>query len=288
MSLDEKAGVNCEKDHKFRTLPENLRDPATKHFSYIGISKGREFAGPTSSIFYKRFVSAQQEADSNKAFESSLPEVIDILKKLDPTPINIRTNLKEPALELLQRFWPKAATMTVDLNNQAQRLLLRGVMELVSQASLSAESKRNAAALLDPFNNVLLIMPSGPIPSINNPLELPQPSPLQSALMNLTRAYAECRRLGGKAMNGNLPHPKRCKWVLLHGPGKEATDIMDLGAFGSTLEEKPHDSVEDKSLCYFVERQSERELETMIRSFPPLYKDTIFKKRPFHLKTFAA
>ena len=166
----------------------------------------------------------------------------------------------------------------MDITQPADREFLYAQMDAVAGMTNSSTQLRNSAALLDPFNNILLIVGYEPNATPDN-------IGLETPFMQLTRKYAECRRDILMAQDGHLPHPKRCKFVLLNGPGSNALDVMDLGAYGSTLE-GPAQSGNDLSLSYFYPTQSTEALAAMIQAFPPLYSQTI-KINPRHISRYS-
>ena len=163
----------------------------------------------------------------------------------------------------------------MDITKDDEREILRAHMELVAEKTKVSSLVRNSAALIDPFNHVLLIMGYGSNAT-------PDDVGLETPFMTLTRSYAECRRKSSWAKDGYLPHPKRCKFVLLNEPSQNALDVMNLGAYGSTLEGPPQ-AGNKFSLCYFNPTQSPESLTAMIKAFPPLYSQTI-NITPVHLR----
>ncbi|WKT49503.1 hypothetical protein QSH57_014450 [Fusarium oxysporum f. sp. vasinfectum] len=233
MSYDANAGINWNQKWNFQSLPANLR---TKR-----------------SVFYEKAISGQLSQAAAAAFADSLPKIGPIFASEDPTPLNIRTlGPDSPQKRLLSQKWPLAAIYTTNISTVSGRAKLWALM--------SAIGLGNSAALIDPFDNLLMVMAGGPF-IINTPL------------FNLIRAYTDVRRAtqspgGAPATDCHVPHPKRCKIVLFRGPGTQATDIMDLGIYGSSLN-SPNQS--GGGLFYFKATQSPESLASMIQELPPLY-----------------
>ena len=98
-------------------------------------------------------------------------------------------------------------------------------------------------------------------------------SPIRTAVMELVRSYTKLRWDAAR-QGGTAPlHPKHCTLYTFSGPGRDALDVMAVGAIGSTLEgpvARP-----ETYWRYFRPAQSAVALGEMLRSFPPLYRDVI-------------
>ncbi|QKD59122.1 cytidine deaminase-like protein [Fusarium oxysporum Fo47] len=254
MSYDANAGINWNQKWNFQGLPANLREQAQQQFSYFAVPELQlNWQGPKRSVFYEKAISGQLSQAAAAAFADSLPKIGPIFASEDPTPLNIRTlGPDSPQKRLLSQKWPLAAIYTTNISKVSGRAKLWALM--------SAIGLGNSAALIDPFDNLLMVMSGGPF-IINTPL------------FNLIQAYTDVRRAtqspgGASATDGHVPHPKRCKIVLFKGPGTQATDIMDLGIYGSSLN-SPNQS--GGGLFYFKATQSPESLASMIQELPPLY-----------------
>ena len=276
ISHDDRAGIDWKFDVKFSGVPKTIRDQTLRQFAYLGLTNGKPFAGSPSSIFNRASIPAQLDQDSLSAFQDSLPIVQKILDGEDPEPVNI-ADLPPGSLQrqILRNVWPHAAALKLDIAKADDRGYLLGIMELEAERTKVSPQFRNAAALIDSFNNVLLMTGYAPNSTTDT-------VGIETPFMRLTRSYAKCRRIASKANDGCLPHPKRCKFVLLNGPGPNALDLMDLGAYGSTLEGPAHQGNEP-SLSYFKPTQTPEALAAMIKAFPPLYSE-IININPVHLK----
>jgi cytosine deaminase len=100
--------------------------------------------------------------------------------------------------------------------------------------------------------------------------------------MEVTRQYAQLRY---HLMQGStpekaaevrryLPHPKEGSFVFALGPDSSAQSLMDLGAYGSTME-GPLPDENPRQFQYAVPRMTEEQLSSMCSSLPPLYSATI-------------
>ncbi|KAF6817862.1 hypothetical protein CPLU01_13483 [Colletotrichum plurivorum] len=256
MSLDDMAGVNYKADDKLLTIPAAMRLGALTQFSYLGLqgSPARAFAGSPSSVFLGQSIPQSDDATSLANFTQSAEIVHQILDGLDPAPVNILSSSGGNALNIVKHFYPQAAALNL---------------------THSPSGRRNAAALIDPFGNVLMIA-GYEAPALGG-------TELDTPFMVLTRNYATCRKLT-LGVDGALPHPKRCNWVLLKEPGDTLeTDLMDLGAYGSTMEGALLEGVET-NLFYFEPQQTLESLAQMVKAQPPLHSDVI-KVKPVQLRT---
>lgn len=166
------------------------------------------------------------------------------------------------------RVWPLAGeARKVDPSTVGGRSTLFDYMKQVEELSKIPSQLPNPAAIIDPFHNMLLITGYEAHVTLEN-------LGLEMLFMQLTRSYAECRKAASMGRDGYLPHPKRCNFVLLNGPGQTALDVMDLGAHGSTLEGPVQPGIEISD-CYFRPTQSPRDLDAVIRAFPSLYSQNI-------------
>lgn len=166
------------------------------------------------------------------------------------------------------RVWPLTGeARKVDPSTVGGRSTLLDYMKQVEELSNIPGQLPNATAIIDPFHIMLLITGSEAHVTLEN-------LGLEMLLVQFTRSYAGCREAASMGRDGYLPHPKRCNFVLLNGPDQTALDVMDLGAYGSTLE-GPVQPGNEISVCYFRPTQSPRDIDAMIRAFPPLYSQNI-------------
>ncbi|KAF6838676.1 hypothetical protein CMUS01_04527 [Colletotrichum musicola] len=277
ISLDDMAGVNYKADDKLLVIPEAMRPEALAQFSYLGLQGNpvRAFAGSPRSVFVNQSIPQSDDAASLANFTQSAKIVYRILDELDPAPVNVLSPGGASGLKIVKHFYPQAAVLNVDLTSGPSCLALRAAMTLVAQLRHSPSGRRNAAALIDPFGNVLMIA-GYEAPALGG-------TELDTPFMVLTRNYATCRKLT-LGVDGALPHPKRCNWVLLKGAGDTLeTDLMDLGAYGSTMEGALPEDVET-NFFYFDPQQTAESLAKMTKALPPLYSDVI-KVNPIQLRT---
>jgi cytosine deaminase len=100
--------------------------------------------------------------------------------------------------------------------------------------------------------------------------------------MECTRAYAQLRyklMAGADAARQQevrryLGHPKEGTFVFAMGPGADATSVMDLGAYGSTME-GPLPPAERAQFQYVRPGMPDSDLAALCAALPPLYREEI-------------
>lgn len=265
ISKDDTAGLDAKNDGQFTTLPEDLRDEAQEQFSYFGTDQGREFQGSEQSIFSGARISGDVEKRSLDAFMESLGKVRATVGRLGSiTPDQLQDPGKHATAEVtaaLQKQDPAALSVKVDPKTLGPKLGAR-LLDVATRSKISGNSF-DAAALVDPFGNVLLTVGGQE-----------SHSPIRTPFMELTRRYAQaCSEAGAEGTN-QLAHFKHCKVVTLFGPGDEPTDIMELGAYGSSVE-GPLPEGSSRHWEYLRPRQSEADVRKTIERLPPLYSQII-------------
>ncbi|MBM3464988.1 MAG: nucleoside deaminase [Armatimonadetes bacterium] len=266
-ALDTFAGVNFKGDGKYETLPEGPRQMAKDKFGYVGIEGGRAFQGPQDAPYPNATIPAEVEKRSLDVFTGSLDEVkrqINAAGGGDVKPIDAHELLhgaSPEVLGVLRAKDPQALSLRVDPNNPGLDLGQRLVD--VATASAKAGNSFDAAALVDPNGNVMMVVGGQE-----------SHSPIRTPFMELTRAWASARAEAGPTGAAFLPHIKDCKVVTLMGPGRGATGVMQLGAYGSSVE-GPAPASESAHWQYVIPSQTQAELDQEIANLPPLYSQVI-------------
>jgi tRNA(Arg) A34 adenosine deaminase TadA len=265
ISKDVTAGLDFKGDGQFTSLPEELRDEAQDQFSYFGTDGGRAYQGSDRSPFTGARIPGEIEQRSLDAFLASLSQV---KKTIGESGSVEPEELKDPALHAtpeikaaLHKQDSGALSIKVDPKELGPELGAR-LTDIATRSQMNGNSF-DAAALVDPFGNVLVT--TGGQESH---------SPIRTPFMELTRKYAEARSEAGADGIHQLAHFKHCTVVTLYGPGDEATDIMELGAYGSSVE-GPLPEGSSRHWQYIRPRQSEEELQQTVDRLPPLYSEII-------------
>jgi len=265
ISKDVTAGLDFKGDGEFTSLPTELRDEAQSQFSYFGTDGGRSYQGSQKGPFAGARIPGQVEKRSLDAFLASLSQVKETIGQLGSVEPD---KLKDPALHAtpqikaaLSKQDPAALSIKVDPKKLGPELGAR-LVDIATRSQMNGNSF-DAAALVDPFGNVLVT--TGGQESH---------SPIRTPFMELTRKYAEARANSGPDGVEQLAHFKNCTVVTLYGPGDEATDIMELGAYGSSVE-GPLPEGSSRHWQYIRPRQSEEEVQKTVDRLPPLYSEII-------------
>ncbi len=274
---DPTAGVNYDASFTFASLPEALRERAAARFFYpavLGASCfARDSAGPApKSFFIGKTIAEPTQALCSLAFEATSSKVQALLNTDLP-----RSQLKDPAtlasthpvIRKLRLLYPDALAYRCTPHTPDAGLapFLRRAMDL----DRAEGGQGDAVALLDAFGNLLLCSPG----------RLAQSS-ICTAFMECTRRYAQLRY---KLMHGAseevqaevrqyLAHPKEGTFVFARGPDASSQSVMDLGAYGSTMEGRLPD-YNPRQFQFVLPVLDDAALEAMCGRMPPLYRDTI-------------
>lgn len=276
---DDYAGINCYNDFSFKTLPVSLRKNAKLQFGYYScegmfngdLIKVRGYAGGPSVAFKDTVIAPDFLGKCGSIFQDSLVKVrssssetgLPASELLDPALLPENSVIKSRFRSICQ----DALKLKFELPHQCVEL-----KELLQRVLKAEQGAKNAVALLDPFGNMVLCLP-----------DTFSKSPVHTAFMNVTRMYALGRY---ELMNDvtsrqetlqHLTHPKHGTFVFLHAPNPhESTTIMNLGAYGSTME-GPLPESPIPNLQYLLPPLvgSIEELHTAINNLPPFYTDYV-------------
>lgn len=278
VAIDAYAGINFDKSFSFRTLPSVLRPNAKSRFGYYACGtsgvdpKGfvREYVGGDNIACKDTSVSIQRLIGCDKIFQSSVDSVrtnssdsgasLDRLKD----PIDL-----PPASPIRARFKEKCPE-AFSYKSKVSRLPDPGLRVLLQKTMESTKDAENAVAFLDPFGNLLLCF-----------ADTFDISPIQTAFMNVTQTYARIRfelmdkEISRKDARDYLTHPKHGTFIFLYAPSpSEATTIMTIGAYGSTME-GPVPVAFPSNFQYYMppHRGTIAELRAAVMNLPPFYTE---------------
>jgi tRNA(Arg) A34 adenosine deaminase TadA len=274
---DPKAGINYDASFTFAGLPEALRERAAARFFYpavLGASCfAREGAGAVpKSFFIGKTISEPTQALCSLAFEATGDKVQALLNGDLP-----RVQLKDPAslspnhklVRKLKMLYPDALAYRCEPHAPDARLavFLRAAMA----RDIAQGGDGDAVALLDAFGNLLLCAPGRR-----------SQSEICTAFMECTRRYAQLRYtlMHGASeaerdeVRSYLAHPREGTFVFARGPDASAHSVMDLGAYGSTME-GPLPAHNPAQFQYVLPSVTALELEALCAQMPPLYRDII-------------
>lgn len=280
VAMDDYAGINYDERFSFPDLPEGLRDQARTRFGYYACGREgqdpppyvRQYTGGRDVAFYDTPVSAQRLAGCGDIFLAKANAVRENASDSGRP----KAQLSDPAglpddapvKKAFRDIYPDAFGLTLAdfrLPDDALLAVLKRVKENTPQA-------RNAVALVDPFGNLVLCL-----------ADRFDKSPVHTAFMNVTRAYATTRYalMDDPATRSqaekHLTHPKFGTFVFLHAPNPgDAATIMGLGAYGSTME-GPVPQAFPANCQYFYPpvKGTVEDLSRVIMNLPPFYTDLV-------------
>lgn len=236
IAMDDSAGVNYKNNFLFDCLPKNLADIAKTKFAYYACRDElidlRKYVGSQTVKFSSHIIKPQQLAICDARFKLGLNRVRNHIFECGRDPKNllnprdlpenspIKTKFRSICEDAFQISIPDGLTNQILFN-------------LLNKKAEKYDAE-NAGVLIDPFGNILLCFAD------NFQLNC-----VSSALMQLTSQYAKIRyelmnseneEIRNQAEN-YLTHPKYGTFILLNElDAKKPTTLMDLGAYGSTME----------------------------------------------------
>lgn len=274
---DGAAGINHDASFIFSSLPEALRETAAARFFYpsvLGAScYAREGSGHApKSFFIGKTISEPTQALCALVFEATNDKVkaqvsADLARDALCDPLTLPRGHR--IMRALKMLYLDALTYRSAPHQPDAGLapyLQRAMVQDAAQGGAG-----DAVALLDPFGNLLLCSPG----------RLAQ-SAICTAFMECTRRYAQLRyRLMEGAtkeaqaeVRRYLAHPREGTFVFARGPDASAHSVMNLGAYGSTME-GPLPASNPAQFQYVQPSLAQTELDALCASMPPLYSETI-------------
>jgi cytosine deaminase len=273
-AFDTQSGINFDTKADFPTLAPTVRAKAKSTFSYPAVNGTTSFArsasgAPLPGFFAQPVIDEQTQALCLTAFLATLGSVRDsVSQDLLPNQLINPTTLpaNDPIIQGLQATYPQ----TLQYRAPARSTPDQGLLPYLNRAAALDRQQGGpgqAVALLDYFGNLLFCLP-GNIAA----------SPIKTAFMLATRAYAGLRytlkQQTGKRVYQYLGHPKYGTFVFLSGPDDSAASLIDLGAYGSTMEGPlPQDN--PNQFQYWNASMDPVALSAYCAGLPPLYRDVI-------------
>ncbi len=274
---DPNAGINYDGSATFPALPEGLRERAAASFAYPAVLGATVFAREASGASPKPFFIGKTIAEPTQAlcslvFEATSEKIQALLNTDLP-----QAQLKDPAtlasshaiVRKLRTLYPEA--LTYRSAPHAPGAGLAPYLQTAMARDRAQGGEGDAVALLDGFGNLLLCVPGRR-----------GASQVCTAFMEATRQYAQLRY---KLMHGAaaalqddvrhyLAHPKAGTFVFARGPDASSHSVMNLGAYGSTME-GPLPSDNPRQFQYVLPQMGAAQLAALCAALPPLYRDVI-------------
>ena len=276
-ATDPKAGINYDASFAFKGLPESLRAPAAARFFYPAVLGASCFARDSAgaapkSFFIGKTIAEATQALCSLAFEATGDKVQALFDADLP-----RDELKDPAtlapshklVRKLKLLYPHALAYRCEPHAPDARLA--AFMRAAMAKDIKQGGEGDAVALLDAFGNLLLCAPGRR-----------SSSQICTAFMECTRRYAQLRYTlmldaseeARADIRAYLAHPREGTFVFARGPDASSHSVMDLGAYGSTME-GPLPAYNPAQFQYVLSSLATPELAALCAQMPPLYRDTI-------------
>lgn len=278
-AFDTESGIDYNTLANFPSLAPDLAVQAQQTFSYPEVAASTLgdncFSRSATSAAVPAFftdgltIDNQTQALCSSVFEATLGSVQDKISiDVDPTDL-VDLKLLSPDSDIvlaLRNVYPQALDYTAPTRGAPDEGLGAYLISAAQQDLLNGGSG-SSVALLDYFGNLLICLPGNEAVS-----------PIQTPFMMVTRAYAQLRHqlyaLYGATILNYLCHPKYGTFVVTLGQDKGTSSLIDLGAYGSTMEEAlPADNL--NSLQYVVPTISQSDLTAYCQNLPPLYSHDI-------------
>jgi cytosine deaminase len=269
---DTYAGINWSGQQNFSAFPERIRQSLERQFSYLAIESSRPFAGRAQAMYARDSVSAKTARDSSNLFTESVQKVrlsssgagLKPTQLIDP----ITLPIDNPARKGWHRAFPDAFSIRLNHYRQPDNALRTYLEKLVQDMPGS----RNAVAFIDSFGNLLMAAP-----------DRFDRSPIATAFMNLTQAYAKLRfdlmndPLSRSSAESAFAAPRYGTFVFLFAPDPgDPLTLKDLGAYGSTLEGAIPISIPSHFQFYYLpQKGTVRELKALVAAMPPFYNQLV-------------
>jgi tRNA(Arg) A34 adenosine deaminase TadA len=273
-AFDTQSGINWDTKADFPTLAPTVRTKAKSTFSYPAVNGKTSFArsasgAPLPGFFAQPVIDEQTQALCLTAFLATLGSVRDsVSQDLPPDQLINPTTLpaNDPIIQASQDIYPQ----TLQYRAPARSTPDQGLLPYLDRAAALDRQQGGpgqAVALLDYFGNLLFCLPGNIAVS-----------PIQTAFMLTTRAYAGLRyslkQQIGTRVYKYLGHPKYGTFVFLLGPDDSAASLIDLGAYGSTMEGPlPQDN--PNQFQYWNASMDPAALSAYCAKLPPLYSGVI-------------
>ena len=273
---DPSAGVNYDTGFTFSSIPPVLRPQAASSFYYppvLGASTfSREAAGVAPRFFIGKTIAEPTQALCSLVFEATSEKIQKLLNTDTPASELLDPATLAPNHAIVRKLKVLYAdALSYRCAPHAPDAGLAPYLKAAMDKDREQGGPGDAVALLDGFGNLLICLPGRRARS-----------QICTAFMEVTRQYAQLRYhlINGATperaaeVRRYLPHPKEGTFVFALGPDSSAQSLMDLGAYGSTMEGPLPDS-NPMQFQYVLPRLADDELSAICTALPPLYSATI-------------
>lgn len=279
IAIDDFAGINYDSKFIFNDLPVKLHLLAKSKFGYYAYEHEKDpskykskYVDSPDVAFKDTVVSVKRLMGCDAIFKASMEDVrksnsnsgLPPGKLLNPATLPDDSPIKKKYREI----YPDAFKVAVP-----PRLPNDQLLQILQKTKNAKPGANNAVALLDPFGNVVLCLADS--------FDI---SPWNTAFMNVTRSYAIARfelmddKETQQDTSNYLTNPKYGTFVFLYAPNpSDATTIMMLGAYGSTMEGSIPQVFPANFQYYYPPQDgsSIQELRSVIMNLPPFYTQVV-------------
>ncbi|SFB89782.1 cytosine deaminase [Brevinema andersonii] len=280
-AYDNMAGINYNGKSDFPSLTYLQKEIALKKFSYPKVNGNSCFKRPEGGASLPKLFKNESIKETSLALCASIytanlaPIRHEISYDLDASYLKDPKTLSEnhPIRNALKKVYPHS--LEYSCTRSTPDVCLAPYLLEQMQQDKKQNGPGSAVALLDYFGNLLLCLPGAQ-----------NISTIRTAFLETTRTYAGIRyqlsqELGYEAFE-YLGHPKHGTFIFALGPDTSTHSLLDLGAYGSTVEGPlPSDNLQQ--FQYVIPQISSEELLKYCSSLPPLYSETI-KINPVQVK----
>ncbi|MFQ6181793.1 nucleoside deaminase [Sinorhizobium meliloti] len=268
---DEFAGINYDLSATFPSVtdPETLQNT----FSYPAVSGATCFAreesgAPLPALFDGQSIDEHTQAINRALFDATLTSVQETISGDEPPDpdFNIATLSPDNPIVLgLKSIYPQALDYTLAVPGTPDSGLIPFI-EAAQQEDIANGGNGDVAALIDAFGNLILCLP-GQLAF----------SPILTPWMRVTREYQQLKHTmittGVADARKYLLHPKYGVILFLRCPNDSFRDLVDLGAYGSTMEAEIPDMGWPN--FQFIQPSTIADVQSYLDGLPPFYSTLV-------------
>jgi tRNA(Arg) A34 adenosine deaminase TadA len=269
---DDFAGIDWSGTGDFSALPVAVHRGLSRRFGYVAVPGRRAFRGPRDFPWPAASVAPALADACASVFASSVESVRAASVEAGLPPSQLTDPATSTAASALRAAWqrahPDAFRLRLAVPRRPDAALETYLQALVDRTP----GARNAVAFIDPFGNLLCAS-----------ADRYDRTPVSTAFLTVTQHYAATHfdltndpRMTAAA-RASLTGPRYGTFVFLHAPDPGLpTTLMDLGAFGSTMEGSVPVASPSPMQFYRPPRDGTiDELDALVRAMPPFYRSLV-------------
>jgi hypothetical protein len=276
---DNFAGINYNLSFQFPSVPAKWRKAAQASFAYYAVDApvSRACQGGDGAAFVCDSLSSYTYCLTETIFEASVNDVRELDNNSGQDPSKLANPKNLPSNSRVRQALQEACAEAFSVACPEPRMPGKELAEVLVNAAKDAHHRGaafNAVAFLDPFGNLLACLGGAE-----------EQSPIRTAFMEVTRAYAHVRWVLMNDADGSvrqqafnaLTHPKFGTFVFLYAPDPTTPQgLMAVGAYGSTMEGPIPDTF-PSNLQYVLlpEGVSHADVSELAMKLPPFYTTSV-------------